>query len=384
MIYIVILFTAFSLFGTLELFLLTLGALLAHAKKNNSNPAPPFIPKKTVVVIPAYNEEFGIHHTINSLKKCPEPFDIYVIADNCTDNTAKIAKELEVNVIERFDPVHKGKHFALKFAFDILLQKHYELFAVIDADTAVSKNLMEQIQAEFSKEIDGLQVFYGVLNDHENLAIRFMKISYLACNLLRPLGRNFWGFSCGVLGNGFAVTKKTLLDVPFNVQSIVEDLNYHLALVEAGKYVKFTTKANVLAEMPIKNEGRANQRARWEKGRFYSALLQIPKLTSLLFRGHWRLIEPLFDLMTLPLSYHVLLLLMILMVPFGFTQRMALISLLIVAWHLLAALKIGQAESKDYFALLAAPFYLVWKILLLGKIIKKKSLESDRAQRRNE
>jgi cellulose synthase/poly-beta-1,6-N-acetylglucosamine synthase-like glycosyltransferase len=211
-----------------------------------------------------------------------------------------------------------------------------------------------------------------------------MKISYLANNLLRPLGRNYWGFSCGIFGNGFALSRKTLLELPFNVDSLVEDLNYHLDLLQAGKSVKFISDAYVLAEMPIRKEAQAHQRAKWEKGRMHSALFFIPKLIPLILKGKWKLIEPLLDLLTMPLSYHLVLILVLMMIPEPLIQITALFSFIVVIFYIGTALKIGKAESKDYLALIKAPYYLIWKIALLRKIFKKSPGDKDRTQRKNE
>lgn len=373
----------FCLCGTLELLMLTLGAILAPKSKiTPSSPAQP--PQKTAVVIPAYNEEAGISSTLDSLKKCSGIFEIYVIADNCTDRTAAVSRAHGVQVLERHDLQHRGKDFALKFAFDRLLADGYEIFIVIDADSIASPNLINVIQAAFHSNIDALQVFDGVLNAPNNTSLRLMKIAYLASNWIKPLGRNFWGFSCGIFGNGFALSKQTLLDVPFQENALVEDLNYHLSLVKASKYVHFCSQAHVMAEMPVHRQSQALQRVKWEKGRLHSAYVNIPKLLPLILKGQWRLIEPTLDLLTLPLSYHLMLILLLLCFTSIFVKAISIFACLVVMLHVSTAMIIGKAELNDYIALLKAPFYLLWKVALLGKILKKSPQDKNRTLRKNE
>jgi cellulose synthase/poly-beta-1,6-N-acetylglucosamine synthase-like glycosyltransferase len=354
--------------ATIELLLLTVGAILSLFSKKQEPPAEPS--KKIAILIPAYNEEFGISRTIDSLKMCRGVFDLIVIADNCTDKTAAIAQSCGTRVLTRSDPLHVGKNHALKFAFDNLLEENYAIFLVIDADTVCSPNLIEEIEREFRNGVDGIQVFYGVLNANDSLYLRLMKISYLGSNLLRPLGRQFWGFSSGILGNGAAFSRKTIQETPFSIDSVVEDLAYHIQLVRAGKSLKFTDKACVLAEMPRLKEGITSQRLRWEGGRLRTAIKEIPSLLHLTCQGNWRLAEPLLDLLTLPLTYHILALLLLVLLPLPWAKAYAGFGLCVVAFHVLAAIQIGKGSVKDYLILLIAPFYVLWKVLIAGKIFR--------------
>ena len=356
--------------ATVELMLLTTGALLAVFSKKQEEAPPLASSKKIAVLIPAYNEEFGISRTIDSLNKCQGVFDLIVIADNCTDKTAAIAQSCGARVLKRADPLHLGKNYALKFAFDQLLEEAYDIYLIIDADTVCSPNLIEEIERKFHNGVDAVQVFDGVFNAKESLYLRLMKISYLGFNLLRPLGRQFWGFSPGILGNGVAFSRKTLQETPFDVDSVVEDLAYHIQLVRAGKSLTFTDKACVLADMPHLKAGITSQRLRWEGGRLRTAIKEIPSLFRLLCQGNWKLVEPLLDLLTLPLAYHTLALLLLILLPLFWAKVYAGFGLFVVAFHVLTAIKIGKGSLGDYLILFIAPFYMLWKFLIAGKILR--------------
>lgn len=354
-----------------ELTMVTLGAVFSNFKKEPLGKEPiTALAAKIAVIIPAYNEEIGIQRTIQSLKSCQGLFEIIVIADNCTDLTASKARECNVRVLVRSDTQNQGKDHALHYAFDILLKEDFDYFLIVDADTVVSNNLITEIQKEAAKGADAIQVFYGVLNAEHSLRLRLMKISYLAINYIRPLGRQFWGFSAGIFGNGVAFSRSTLERMPFVLDSIVEDLLYHLMLVKDRKKVRYLSNARVLAEMPLNTKAMANQRLRWEGGRLKVAFQEILGLLKSLFQGDWRLIEPCLDLLTPPLSYLVAMLLMLILLPVCFAKNYGLIGLAVVFIHLLIGMIMGRCEWKDYLALAITPLYLVWKLLLTGRLFK--------------
>ncbi len=100
-------------------------------EKQNNNPIHSF-----AIIIPAHNEETVISETLESCLKLDYPeakFDIYVIADNCKDNTAEIAKNYGVKCYKRFNDIKKGKGFALSWAFERTLPMNYDGYLVIDA-----------------------------------------------------------------------------------------------------------------------------------------------------------------------------------------------------------------------------------------------------------
>ena len=347
--------------GTIELLWLTTGALLPY--KSSLKKSIDKLP--TVVIIPAHNESQCIVEAIRTIKNCTGSFEVIVIADNCTDNTCELSKKEKARVIVRVDPMHMGKGYALKYAFDFLLKENFEIFVVIDADTQVLPNFIEVIQTEIGKGAEAIQVRYALLNPNSSMRERFLNIAFTAFNYLRPKGRQGWGLSAGILGNGFALTKKTLQDIPYNTYSIVEDLTYHLLLVKAGKKVSFTDATAVFAPSPSSYQGASTQRTRWEGGRLRAIWEEVPKLVKEIIRGNTRLVEPLLDLLTLPLIYHAALVGLL----FFFFQNIALFATLVILFYVGVAFKLANGTIYDAFALLLTPFYLIWKLCLLPKTL---------------
>src|SRR5262249_25094273 len=147
------------------------------------------------------------------------------------------------------------------------------------------------------------------------------------------------------------------------------DLEYHLRLVRAERKVRFADRTTVRADMPAGGQGVRTQRARWEGGRFRMISSAAPGLAKSVFKGQTGLIEPLLELLLLPLALHVLLLVATLIPPFGPTRIYGLIALGIVGLHIVAAIRVGGGGLNDIMALAAAPFYIAWKAALLPKVL---------------
>ena len=94
-----------------------------------------------------------------------------------------------------------------------------------------------------------------------------MSFAFVAFNVVRARGRARLGLSAGIFGNGFGLHREVIQEVPFNANSVVEDLEYHLNLVRAGIRVEFLNSASVLGEIPVGGRGAATQRSRWEGGK---------------------------------------------------------------------------------------------------------------------
>jgi cellulose synthase/poly-beta-1,6-N-acetylglucosamine synthase-like glycosyltransferase len=357
-----------SLPGTIELLLVTLGGMLSPRRDR--------VPETTAigrvaVLVPAHNEAAGISHTVRSLRACDPGdagFEVVVIADNCSDDTAALAREAGARVIERHDTTRRGKGYALDHAFARLLDEPFDAVLVVDADTRVSANLVTACREAMRRGAAAVQVTYRIANPESSLRARLRDIAWMAFNVLRLRGRERFGLSVGLLGNGFGLTRETLQAVPYLATSVVEDMEYHLRLVESGRRVVFVDEAKVLSDAPFDRSAGAVQRARWEGGRFRMVVDWTPELTRRVLRGEWRLTEPLLELLLLPLAYHVLLLLAALVPPFGPTRAYALAGLLLVVVHVMVAIRVGRGGWRDLLALATAPLYILWKLTILRAI----------------
>ena len=378
-----------SLPGTVELMLLTLGGILPARRRRpeigTAISSPPSV-RRLAVVIPAHNEEAGIQPCVTSLRSCESPsedFCVVVVADNCSDATAERAAEAGARMLVRKDLNRRGKGYALDYAFQILMAEGVEAFIVVDADTAADRNLVNEFRRFFAAGADAIQARYCVKNPAASIRTRLMNIALLAFNVLRPRGRDRWGWSAGILGNGFGVTRETLQAVPYDAHSVVEDLEYHLRLVRCGRRVHFANTTTVWGDMPTGGSGVNTQRARWEGGRLRMIADVAPGLLREVFAGRWKLCEPLLELLLLPLAFHLVLLIVTLCVPWLPGQIYASVGLCVVGLHVGAALVVGGGGMRDLIALLVAPFYVVWKLTMVRSLVgaAKKDTEWVRTDR---
>ena len=186
--------------------------------------------------------------------------------------------------------------------------KPFDAFVVVDADSEVSSNFLTAIAVRFEGGADAAQCRYIVRNSGDSIRTRLMNVALFGFNVLRPRGRDRLGLSAGIYGNGFALSAATLRAVPYTAASVVEDLEYHLALIRARRRVQFIDTAAVYGDMPVAGTGVKTQRARWEGGRLRMMVEKVPGLARDVLRGRFRSVEPALDLLLLPLAFHVVLL----------------------------------------------------------------------------
>ncbi len=352
--------------GTLEIFLVTTGAL----RRPKRHPLLQPTNCRLAVVIPAHNEATLIARTVASIAASdPSAGEraIVVVADNCTDETAARAAEAGARVLVRRNIEERGKGYALRMAFEQLKSEGYDAFLVIDADSIVSPNLLSETVRRLNEGAAAVQARYQVANGAASIRTRLMDVAFLAFNVLRPKGRSGWGLSAGVLGNGFALRGETLDRIPYHAESIVEDLEYHIRLVMGSEQTDFMEEATVFGEIPAGDEAARVQRSRWEGGRLRMAKEWVPRLFAGVLRGHWRWMEPLLELLTLPLAYHMILLTLAVVLP-GAHRMFSAAAIAIVAVHVVVAATLGGQPWKTILALAAAPFYVVWKLTTLDSV----------------
>lgn len=357
------LLAAITLPGSLLLALLTFAGIWPARKPGRTRARG-----RIAIVVPAHNEAQGIARTLKSVSaetRVDGDAELIVIADNCSDETAAIVRHHGVRILERDDELHRGKGYALDFAFRRLLAEDYRYFVVVDADSELAPGFLDSLRRHFAAGAMAVQTRYTVLNADDSLRTRLMEIALRAFNVLRPRGRAALGCSAGLLGNGFALRREVLERIPYSAGSVVEDLEYHLVLVWHGVQVAYADDATVRGEMPSGGPGARSQRARWEGGRLRMLAEHAPGLLLDLCRGRVSALEPLLDLLLLPLSYHVALLALLLALPLNWAQLLAAASLLVVFAHVAAAAAMGEFTRRHLWALFALPFYFVWKLSLV-------------------
>lgn len=327
------------------------------------------------VIIPAHNEALLIADTIANVRQQNYPGDamsVLVIADNCTDETASIARAAGARLFERISNPGKGQ--GLHDALNLLLKEDWEAFLVVDADSHLHPETLSEINKSLDSGSSAIQIRYGVLNPKQSLRTRTMELSTASYNALRPLGKSVLGISAGINGNGFCITRETAEKVPYLAHSIVEDIEYHMLLLSAGIKVDFLDHVWVKAQMPIGGKGATVQRVRWERGRIITIKNYAPTLLRSLLTGNRRALDGLIDVLMPPVS--LIFLCLVLPALFGDqVQRIAgLAGIAILGCHyLISAFRYG---SLFWFFLLIAyvPWYVIWKtcVVIFSLLTEKK------------
>jgi cellulose synthase/poly-beta-1,6-N-acetylglucosamine synthase-like glycosyltransferase len=369
--------------GTLYLAALTLAGLRRVVPTADQPP----LAGPVAIVVPAHNEAAGIARTVDNLlaiARADGAATVCVVADNCGDDTAAMARARGADVLERHDLAQRGKGYALDHAFGRLAGEGFVAYVVIDADTLAESNLLAVLRRHLGAGAMAVQTRYAVLNADQSPRTRLAELALCAFNALRPRGRHALGWSAGILGNGFALTAHALRQVPYQATSVVEDLEYHLRLLERGLRVHFADETTVRGDMPLADRGQATQRARWEGGRLRMLLDHGTGLLRRGLSGQWRFLEPLLDLLLPPLAYHTVLLLALCLIPLTWARGLGLAGLALLALHVLAAAWVGGlGAGRLWLALRAVPEYLWWKLRMLRTTLRtsKTSAEWERTHR---
>lgn len=354
-----------------ELLMLTSAALLPR-RRVASVEADSVPVRKLTVLIPCHNEELHIARCLQSvLLSGGEGVDVLLIAHNCTDGTVVNAEAFpEVRIVSFNDEARRGKGFALEEGFRLAFTEgNSDAALIIDADSVVSLNLIPMVLKQLTQNAV-LQCNYEVNNPDAGWRTRVLYLAMQAMNLVRPKGRDRLSLSCGIFGNGFALRKEVLAKAAYNAYSLVEDLEFHLALVGEGYRVRFIDNATVRGEMPAEGSAAATQRARWEGGRLRMLRKWGWKLVLKVLSGKTEFAEPLLDLLSIPLAFAVLALLALLFVPGLFFKSYVACAFVVIVYHLWTAARIGPDFHASLKALLFVPFYVAWKLTMLTPILR--------------
>ncbi len=297
-----------------------------------------------------------------------------VIADNCTDETAKLAQSYGSRVFERQDESRRGKGFALQWIFEDLKKKGqfnaYDAFVIIDADTVLEPSFLKAMDVRIRRGEMAIQGYYDVINPEASPMASLSYLGFALSRNLRYKGRTRIGWSSNLLGNGMCFSKKLISRFGWQATSIVEDMEHAVMLRLNGIRVSFAPEAFVFAEIPETFRGSRVQRSRWDIGRFQVRnryLLQLVK--KAIKKRDISYLDTAMELIIPPFSLFVVfcfflfgLFLACSFNGFSTLSRVwfTVISAL-VAYILLGLIK-AKAHWRTYVNLIYAPFFLMWRV----------------------
>ena len=225
-----------------------------------------------MAIIPAHNEEAVIGNLIESLKNQnynKELYDIYVIADNCTDNTARVARELGAIVYERFDETKKTKGYALDWFLQQKINEDapYDALCVFDADNIVDKNFIKAMNKKLCQGEDVVQGYRDIKNPTDNWITSGYALFYWTNHRFYHLARYNLGLSPMLNGTGFMVNFNIIKENNgWKTLTLTEDIEFSLQRILKGKRLGWATDAIVYDEQPTGFKQSWSQRSRWTAG----------------------------------------------------------------------------------------------------------------------
>ena len=335
-----------------------------------------------VFVIPAHDEEAVIGVTVRScltVNYDPERFQVFVIADNCTDETARTAEAAGAQVVVREDRSRKSKGFALEDFFRMTptnaLVRPFDAYVLVDADTSVSPDLLQVFDRSLRRGDDFVQGYYTVRNAEASWRTKMMTYAFSLANGVWLAGLDQLGLSVGLKGNGMCFRQAALDRFPWRAHGLVEDMEFAWNLRIGGERVRFEPLARVYGEMVSRGgSGAASQRRRWEGGRKELRSTFRERLWQSTHLSFWQKFVYQVDLDFPPLSRLVTAL--VLATIFGAVGAWAglpkaswgaLLLTIVSCWAILAAYVMSpifviSLPIRYLTSLAYLPYYIIWKV----------------------
>jgi Glycosyltransferases, probably involved in cell wall biogenesis len=347
---------------------------------------------KVAVLVPAHNEALGIGATLETLLPQITGQDyVIVIADNCDDETAAIARTFGVTVLERQDTERRGKGYALDYGLRSMEVDPPEVVVVVDADCIVHQGTIERIARQAAAVARPVQAIYLMeLPEKPSPKDSVSALAFLVKNLVRPSGLKQLGLPGLLTGTGMAFPWSALQKATLASGNIVEDMQLGLDLAIAGYTPLFCSEARVTGRLPQQQQAAKSQRTRWEHGHLQTLLTQVPKLLKESVRQRrFDLTALALDMCVPPLSLLVMIWAVVMVGALlagslGASWTMAIVvaieGILIFISIVGAWAKFGRADLP-VGSLLAVPFYLLWKIPLYFSFLVKPQTKWIRTER---
>lgn len=248
-----------------------------------------------LILVPAHNEERVVGDLIRNLQEMdypPELYDVYVIADNCDDDTAGVARSLGARVIVNTaegPDAPTGKPLALKRALEEIgdYAERYDLLMIFDADNLVDRNMLREVNSQYLSccKPDLIQCYLGAKNSKGNIAW-FYYTSYTVSNRFFQLAKHRLGLNCAVGGTGYAISTAYVRERGgWTTSSLTEDIEIQVDATLDGRRILWNHGTRVYDEKPTRLKASIRQKIRWGQGHWYVALKNTKRLFHALAKG---------------------------------------------------------------------------------------------------
>ncbi len=328
------------------------------------------------ILVPAHDEELLISKLCDNLVAVDYPrhlFEIFIVADNCTDRTAGICGAYPVKVLERHDERKRGKGYALEWALERVRIEEFDALLVVDADTTVKPDILTELNRMLNAGEEAIQCYIEVPNRAETWFTELIHLSRTINDLLFHDSKYRLGLSSYLMGSGMCFSSNLIRKQKWTAYTLSEDWEYYAKLIEDGYKVAFAANAVVFQQESSTLKQATTQRLRWASGRFYVVRnLGI----RLFFKGLRRrnatmadaALALLFPNWSLQINLLVVTLLASLLLPAsGFKTAVLCIDVGLLALQALiviAGIALSRSSWATLKAVLVAPVFLVWKLAI--------------------
>lgn len=232
--------------------------------------------KRFAVLVAAHNESRVIGPLLDNLQRLDYPkelYDIYVIADNCTDDTASIARAHGVFAEERASDTDRGKGFAIRWMLERLEESDrvYDAVVMFDADNLVGTNFLRVMNERLLQGHKVIQGYLDIKNPLDSWVSVSMAISYWYTNRMWQLSRYNLRLSCALGGTGLCIDMPLLRELGWHATGLTEDVEFGARCCMVGVFPVWAHDAKVYDEKPISLSASMRQRLRWMQGHFNCA-----------------------------------------------------------------------------------------------------------------
>ncbi|WP_308515799.1 glycosyltransferase family 2 protein [Sphingomonas flavescens] len=346
--------------------------LFAGLRPTTRSSSKPETDVRAFIVVPAHNEASGLRGKLAALKLAAEPVPILVVADNCDDSTASIAREVGVDVIERFDKNQRGKGFALDFARNHLEKDPPEIVLIVDADCSMDAPSIKALIARCAASQTACQAInLQKPSGNASPSVQLSTFAFFVKNVIRQRALMRLAGRASLLGTGMALPWHHFQKADLATASIVEDLRLGQELSDFGHAPILVEDATVWSAAETTANTLA-QRRRWEGGFLAEAFVTGPsRLWQAIRRRDPQAAWASLSIMVPPVA---LLMLLDIVVLATVALLLGLVAgsywtLLILAGPLFAACvglwlvwRSGGSQFVSASAILRAPLYILWKL----------------------
>jgi exopolysaccharide biosynthesis WecB/TagA/CpsF family protein len=293
--------------GTYLLMLAVAGFLDRRSSSAPASVTPDSAAPQLAIVVPARDAEALIGRCVASLRAQSYPrdrFRVVVVADNCSDKTAAVARTAAAEVLERSNEEATGRGHALRWAMSQLLAEASppDAIVVVNADSIAHRDLLTHLGAALAAGADAAQAEYAILDGRASTRSRLAAAGFVLSHRVRQRGRASLGMPAFLDGSGMVLSRGLLTEMPWNAFSSVEDLEFSVNLRLAGFRPRYVPAAQVSGPVPGGYPGLRGQRRRPDDGRWHVVRSRLAPLLRPALRGDRRLVDAAIDLAVPPLG----------------------------------------------------------------------------------